>query len=277
MESAKLEKIPDNLIPNIEIAEKLNDSVFSVLSANGLIGFEKAYLIANAVAELKKLLTKEYMAPIMALQGNKLGFKTDKDDKGGYPEEIVKNCLIEAVLTGVQPFGNQFNIIAGNSYITKEGFGFLLAHYKGLSYEIVPDLPRINADKSSAAIAMNVEWTINGGIKKQKKLDIPVKMNAYMGTDAVIGKATRKARAWLFNTITGSEVADGDVVDYDAKVVNSRMSTTQQEKEEQRVELLIEDAKTIDDLASIFEHVPDSLMDKFLEKKEQLSPAAKAK
>jgi hypothetical protein len=204
-----------NGTPNFEIARSMNSAVSKVLTANQMHGFEKAYLIASAVEELKGLLTADYMKPIMALQGNKLGFKTDKDP-AGYPVEVVKNCLIEAVLTGVQPFGNQFNIIAGNMYPTKEGFGYLLANMKGLYYEIVPALPRINADKSSAAITMKVKWTMDGNSKEQD-LDIPVKMNNYMGTDAVIGKATRKARAWLYNTITGSEIADGDVVDLDAK------------------------------------------------------------
>lgn len=210
----------------LELAKKLNDNVFSVISSNQLMGFEKAYLIANAAGELKKLLTSEYMKPIMDLQNNRLGFKTDKP--GGYDEPTVKNCLIEAVLTGVQPFGNQFNIIAGNCYVTKEGFGYLLANMKGLSYEIIPGLPRINADKSSAAILMKCEWTIDG-VKKTRDIDIPVKMNNFMGTDAVIGKATRKARAWLFNTITGSEIGDGDVSDYDGKIIPIPESHTVEE------------------------------------------------
>jgi len=204
------------MIPQLDLAKRLNDNVFSVIASDGLKGFEKAYLIANAAGELKKLLTPEYMKPIMDLQGNKLGFKTDKPT--GYDEATVKNCLIEAVLTGVQPFGNQFNIIAGNCYITKEGFGYLLAKFPGLTYEIIPALPRINSDKSSAAILMKVEWTL-GGQSKTRELDIPTKMNQYMGTDAVIGKATRKARAWLFSTITGTEIGDGDASEMDAKSI----------------------------------------------------------
>lgn len=219
----------EKLIPQNAVAIKLNHAVESVLAADGFSGFQKAYLIATAAGELKKLLTADYMKPIMDLQGNKLGFKTDKDNgqngsKGpGYPEEIVKNCLIEAVLTGVQPFGNQFNIIAGNCYITKEGFGYLLANYAGLSYEIIPALPRINADKSSAAIVMKIKWTLNG-IEKERELEIPVKMNSFMGTDAVIGKATRKARAWLYGTITGSEIPEGDAMDTAAEVVGSKIN-----------------------------------------------------
>jgi hypothetical protein len=208
-----------------DIAKQLDSSVLSVLGKNELQGFEKAFLIATATSELKKLLSPEYMKPIMELQGNKLGFKTDKDNNGGYEVSTVKNCLIEAVLMGVQPFGNQFNIIAGNCYITKEGFGYLLSKYEGLYYEITPMLPRINNEKNSAAVVMKVDWILNGK-QKSKELDIPVKMNQYMGTDAVIGKATRKARAWLYNTITGSEIPDGDIVDYDATVVDSKINGT---------------------------------------------------
>lgn len=216
-----------------DIAQKLNDSVLSVIAADSVDGFKKAFLIAEATKELKSLLNSEYMSPIMELQGSKLGFKTDRDlingSKGpGYPEEIVKGCLIEAVLTGVQPFGNHFNIIAGNCYITKEGFGYLLQNYKGLYYEITFELPRISTEKNSAAVVALVEWNIAregfNNVKKTKRLDLPIKVNQYMGADAVIGKATRKARAWLYNTITGSEIGDGDVTDIEAKVVSSTIN-----------------------------------------------------
>ncbi len=254
----------------LEIAQKLNNSVLSVIGSDNLIGFEKAYLIANAASELKLALTPEYMKPIMALQGNRLGFKTDKDTSGGYSEEVVKNCLIEAVLTGVQPFGNQFNIIANNCYITKEGFGYLLSNLKGLSYEIIPMLPRINADKTSAAIVMKIKWSLNGENAKEREIEIPVKMNNFMGTDAVIGKATRKARAWLFGTITGSEIADGDITDLDAS--KQRVEILPADKEAERIELLINDATDLDQLDKIYAFVQDDQMELFLNKKSELTP-----
>lgn len=217
METTAIEK------SNTAVAQKLNETVISVISADGMQGFEKAFLIAQATADLKLALTPEYMKPIMQLQGNRLGFKTDKDEDGGYPEHVVKNCLIEAVLTGVQPFGNQFNIIAGNCYITKEGFGYLLSNFKGLDFEIIPSLPRINNERTSAAVVMKIEWTLNGE-KKTRDIDFAIRMNKFMGADAVIGKATRKARAWLFWTITGIEVGEGDATDIDSKVVSSTIA-----------------------------------------------------
>jgi len=208
-----------------EVAVKLNNSVLSVIGQEKVMGFEKAYLVSNAIADLKTLLTPEYMKPIMNLQGNKLGFKTDKDSSNGYSEDIVKNCLIEAVLFGLQPTGNQFNIIAGNMYATKEGMGHLLSKIQGLSYDIIPELPRIK--DASGAVIMNIEWTLNGATKS-KKIDIPVKVNNYMGTDAVLGKATRKARKWLYDTITGTEIPEGDVTD----TVAITATTVDEKKEE---------------------------------------------
>ena len=207
-----------------EIVLKLNESIALGSEANKMQGFEKAFKLATASEQLKQLLTPDYMKPILALQGNKLGFKTDKDSEKGYPVEIVKNCIIEAVLTGVQVVGNQFNIIAGNCYITKEGFGYILNNYPGLSYEIIPKLPRMSTDGKSAAITMQITWNLNNGVNKIREIEFPVKVNNYMGLDAIIGKATRKARAWLYNSLSGLEIADGDIQDLKAEVVSSQLT-----------------------------------------------------
>src|SRR6185312_14543869 len=104
-----------------EIALKLDEEVTLVLDQKNIEGFQMAHSIARGIAKLQTLITPDYMKEIMPLQNTSLGFKTDKAD-GGYPVEVVKRCLIEAVLWGVQPWGNQFNIIASNMYITGEGF-----------------------------------------------------------------------------------------------------------------------------------------------------------
>jgi len=242
--------------------ENLDNQVLSVIGNPTLEGFEKAYTIARATGEIQKLLTEQYMAPIMNLQGNRLGFRTDKDRDGGYPVQVVKNCLIEAVLMGVQPVGNQFNIIAGNSYITKEGFGYLLSKMEGLWYEIIPELPRINPSTGSAAVVMRVSWAINGGTKKERPIEIPVKVNKMMGTDAVIGKATRKTRAWLYNTLTGCEVSDGDITDPDFPVRQTINVDDHAEAEANKRTLeWIAKAKNIEDLEILETSHPDMSQD----------------
>ena len=97
----------NELTKHQELAVKLNESVLAVLGAENVQGFEKSYQIANSIQFLKENLTDEYMKPIMSMQGSRLGFKTDKDKDGGYPLKVVKECLIDAVLSGVQLYGNQ--------------------------------------------------------------------------------------------------------------------------------------------------------------------------
>jgi len=197
---------------NTAVALKLNEAVGSVLNQTNLQGFERAFATAQSIEVLKTLLTPEYMAPIMQLQGNRLGFKTDKDRSGGYPMDVVKNCLIEAVLMGLQIYGNEFNIIAGNTYATKEGVGRLLATWRGLKYSLICGVPQPNQDGKSAVVEVIIKWTINQE-QKEETIPISIKMDAYTSVDAMIGKATRKGRAWLLSAISGIEIVEADVTD----------------------------------------------------------------
>ena len=163
--------------PTQELAVKLNESVLAVLGAENVQGFEKSYQIANSIQFLKENLTDEYMKPIMSMQGSRLGFKTDKDKDGGYPLKVVKECLIDAVLSGVQSYGNQFNIIAGNMYVTKEGYGHLLSKVKGLRYSIKHGVPRIDASKQFAIVESTLKWSLNGE-QREEKLEFSIKGNA---------------------------------------------------------------------------------------------------
>lgn len=234
------------------IAQKLDANVIQVIGSEKLNGFAKAFLVATATQELKNLLTDEYMKPIMALQSNRLGFKTDKDKDGGYNMNVVRDCLIEAVLTGVQPVGNQFNIIQSTCYITKEGFGYLLPKVPGLEYQIIPSLPRINNEKTGAAVQMKIRWRLGNGEWQERDIDFAIKMNNMMGTDAVIGKATRKARAWLYHTVTGVEIGDGDVQDADVTVLSSKTNVNH---EADRVKQMIETANELSHLTPEIEQL----------------------
>ena len=192
----------------LAVARKLDQVVQWANENIQLAGFERTYSLAYTIGELASILTPEYMKPIMKLQNTKLGFKTDA--KEGYSEAIVKSCLIEATLNGVQVVGNQFNIIKGNMYITKEGYAYLLNNFNGLAYQIIPSLPRMNAGNTSAAVDMRIIWSVNESKQKEVTLPVPIKMDAYATTDQVLGKAMRKARAWLYATITGRELPDAD-------------------------------------------------------------------
>lgn len=218
------------------IVEKLNDSIQLGIEASNLEGFDRAFKLAQASESLQNLLTEERMKPIMNLQNKTLGFRTDKD--AGYNVDTVKNALIEAVLTGVQPVNNHFNIIAGNCYITKEGFGYLLKNVKGLTYEIIPELPRTNNERGKAAIVMDIRWKYNGQ-EDSRRIDFPIRVNKYMTEDAIIGKATRKARKWLYEKIMNIEVADGDISD--VKMEQKEKEDNKKEKKDEELNNVFND------------------------------------
>lgn len=192
-------------------------------AANGIIAqreasqFKRTLLVSTAMGELQNLLTPKIMAPIMNLQNKSLGFRTD--NPSGYPVDVVRDCLIEATLKGVYPVGNEFNIIAGRCYITKEGYFHKLHDIPNFSWVEIPGIPR-NAGDNGAIIKVTLEWTYNGK-SSTKELELAIRVNRGMGADAIIGKALRKARAWLYTTITGQDIgdgeADGDIIDVEAK------------------------------------------------------------
>ena len=194
----------DNAITAIDkLAEE-----YALVKADTSRQFSQAIKQANGIILLRNALTSEIMDTIMQLQGSPLGFKTDKDSAGGYPEKVVKECVIEAIMRGVHLIGNEFNILAGRCYITKEGCGTLLDKIPGLRYMITPGIPKIVS--SGAEAPVKVEWRLNSGETQVRDLVFPIRVNQGMGADAINGKATRKARAWLISQITGFEIEDGE-------------------------------------------------------------------
>ena len=51
-----------------------------------------------------------------------------------------------------------------------------------------------------------------------------------MGADAIVGKATRKAYAWLYEEVTGNQVSDGDVMDADPLIPEKAASPIEEAK-----------------------------------------------
>ena len=197
------------------------DLAASNKSLNAASQFKRAFATAGAVAQLKALLTPEIMKPILNLQNSALGFMTDKRDSG-YSLGTVTECLIDAVLSGVSPVGNEFNIISGRTYITKNGMKHKLRDIDGLTFSTTPGIPKMMGDKG-AVIDMTIDWTFNGK-KESKTLTIAVRVNAGMGADAIIGKATRKAYAWLYENVTGQTVDEGEANEI-APIIESKVST----------------------------------------------------
>lgn len=214
---------PDMLRAIDQVAE-------NVLAVAGVAGsFSRAVATAKAVGALQQALdVPGVMDCVMALQGSPLGFRTDKDTANprGYPQHVVRDAFVEATFRGLLSVGNQWNIIGARQYTTREGFEYLF-RARGKDHGVtdllvVSELPTAGRD-GNANVVVNLNWK-QGGEPRTQVLNLPIRVNAGMGADAVLGKASRKALAWLWRTVTGSDVAEGDA-DSAQEPVSARAST----------------------------------------------------
>jgi hypothetical protein len=183
---------------------------YSLQSLDASSRFERALLLAEGMQALRKAVAP-LVPRILSLQGSPLGFLTDKDKDGGYPAEVVQECLIEATLRGVYPVGNEFNIIARRCYITLNGYRRLVGDVAGLTdLKLIPDVPK--AFTGGAIVPVKASWKMHGRPDSLER-NIPVRLNAGMGADGAIGKATRKMLASIYAQVTGSDLSGGDDAD----------------------------------------------------------------
>jgi hypothetical protein len=192
---------------------------------------------AAAMQSLREALTPEVIEPIMALQNNPLGFKTDKRD--GYSPQEVRDVMITALGRGSWMVCNNTNIIAGQCYLTKEFFARMLNEIQGRgNWYFVHGVPRVvrgekmHKDRQTGAysktegvtgaiLETEIHW-LEGGKWKVEKLTHAIKGDEYSTSDAFNGKADRKCGAWLLERITGEQIPDGaadDVIDVMARTV----------------------------------------------------------
>lgn len=97
-----------------------------------------AFNAVGVVTLLREALTNDIMdAVFMPLMNTKIGFMTDHTGKPNskgqtlplYSRDVVRDCIIDAVIIGLLPTGNQFNILAERMYPTKEGYTALLKNW----------------------------------------------------------------------------------------------------------------------------------------------------
>lgn len=177
--------------------------------------FTRMLTIAESMRQIRHFLDADTMRPIMDMMNTRLGFQTDKDPKKSrkvtqtYRMETVRECVIEATLRGVEICENQFNIIAGNCYITKEGFQYLFKKIPGLTDRRVHiSLPQVKNGQTS--VVASASWKLDGKEDSTGDVELAIKTDDYTTPDAVRGKAERKILKYAYEIITGNVIEDGD-------------------------------------------------------------------
>lgn len=169
---------------------------------------------ASAIGQLRKALTDEVMTEIvLPLVDTKAGFLTDRRPtaKNPHPQpyslQVLRNCVIDAILKGLALHGNQINIISGQVYITKEGYAALLKKL-GVKYIIDAGAPIVNGDTVTFSVSVNAKYQ---GEAISYKTSFMSKVTQYASFDLLAGKATARAIKSLYTYVSGidaGEVAD---------------------------------------------------------------------
>jgi hypothetical protein len=218
----------DAMVKAIDDATSTIESAIQKCSASAIAGLpalKRAVSLAAGIEAMKRALPDALVERIfMPLQGSPLGFVTDKDKEGGYPIDVVRNCMIEGMIKGASPINNEINIISGRCYLAKNALKRMVNDWPGLSgLTLTPQVPQMVGDKG-ALVSMRASWLLNGkpcelvrGINKETGEDtrIAVRVNSGMGVDAILGKAERKMFAAIYAMLTNGAltVDDGDVID----------------------------------------------------------------
>lgn len=186
--------------------------------------FAAELAVARSISQMREALSEEVMQDIMALQGTSLGFRSDKN----YPVEVVRDVFIESRMRGFRVVGNEFNIIAGKFYGTKEGYGNRVREWPGLTdLREIYSTPRVM--DGGAVVACKATWKVNGAadsVDFTGEAAFAVRLTSGQGADAALGKAERRLMARIYKRLSGINTPDGDVDDNGAIEVSAQDRAT---------------------------------------------------
>ncbi len=178
--------------------------------------FGAAFNAAQVITMLREALTDEVMDKVfMPLMNTKVGFRTDRDgkpDKQGrtkplYDVATVRDAIIDAAIIGLLPTGNQFNIISGTMYPTKEGYTVLL---KKIGAKYIIDVQQDRSQNPAfAEFPCKITYAFNGE-KNSLTVVATVRRDQYSSNDQLRGKAERRAKKALYEYLTGTDYGDAD-------------------------------------------------------------------
>lgn len=167
---------------------------------------------SEIVQTIDQALSDEVIQKVaMPLQNRRCGFLTDRKE-GGYSADIVRDAMIDAITIGLLPVGNQFNIIAGKMYPTKEGYTALLGKL-GVKYLPYIGTPRCEEQGYYKFPCEMKYYYMNEAkpVMKSFKIEVsvPVK-NGSQSIDMLSGKAERRFKKRFHEFLTGLDFGDAD-------------------------------------------------------------------
>lgn len=209
-------KTPELPATIVAAQEKFEVALRDASAIDIVNNFGAAFNAARVITLLREALTDEVMAQVfMPLMNTKVGFRTDRDgkpDKSGrvkplYDVPTVRDAIIDAAIIGLLPTGNQFNIISGTMYPTKEGYTVLL---KKIGAKYVIDVQQDRSQNPAfAEFPCKITYSFNGE-RNSLTINATVRRDQYSSNDQLRGKAERRAKKALYEYLTGTDYGEAD-------------------------------------------------------------------
>ena len=213
--------------------QRASDDMEQVVAECGIVALSQVsspllqtIKLADGMSRMRALMPQSVVERyFMPLQGTPLGFVTDKDKDGGYGWEVVRDVVVEGLMRGFRPIGNEINIIAGRFYGAKAGFERIVREFPGVhDFQFVLGVPTL-VGNGGALVEFDATWIYHGERQEmtgraagEGTIDtrISVRVNGGMGPDAILGKATRKLCARVYQRLTGCsrDIVEMDPSDY---------------------------------------------------------------
>lgn len=206
-----LDKIMSDTVSNIDkTAERFKGELHDPTIGQ----FIRAIKKAKAIEILRKMIMPT-MPLIRSLMNTPMGFLTDEKPDKPYTDEVLRDCVIEAMLSSVSIIGNEFNIISGKCYITQAGYKSKLENLPGLTdLDVTPGVPAMY--NGQMVCRVRAQWKLNGmdmrliGADNKDGRAFPIKVGSGSTPDNTTGKALRKGYKAVYEKCTGSKITEPD-------------------------------------------------------------------
>jgi hypothetical protein len=213
MSMSVIEKKDFAMIPAARLEEARKLSSVAKQSQSALLSTDdpiiRTVVLAQAAQLLRESITPGIMSDFRALMNTPLGFRTDRGRNPGdktYDDATVKDILIQAMVRGLRVTGNEFNIIAGNLYITKEGYKRLIKDFPGLT-DLHVDIGTPKAHGEGAIVPCKATWKLRGISQSMDCTgDYAIAVKG-AGVDLLVGKAESKMLRRIYARLAGSDLA----------------------------------------------------------------------
>lgn len=197
------------------MSEQLREATDKLVAVIGYNPVAPIFAKANVVLAVRDWLeVPEVRSKLMALQGTEAGYLTDMDEKGGYDEKTVRNCVTVALTNGFQLVGNEFNIIAGKFYGAKAGYKRKCREFENDRFKVLhvgdPDNGDVIESPTTVTVPMQVTYVLldketQQRITKTLKKRIQLTKKSRDMVDAWLGKAAKRLYQRLLSDLTGQE------------------------------------------------------------------------